>query len=215
MCLASFYLTFFVVDGDFEDDDLGAAAARAPAAAADDPDAALDDGGEGGAAGDPEAGLPGGGEEGEEEVPLDPEVLTIEPFHAPAAGGTTLTVHGHNLMGLEGEGVKAKVGGQDCLNTVAIDLETLTCALPPGGGVKLSVEVVRVLADDTRRSQPNTLFRCVWISDPRLRRPQPPTTLSEAELHSAVRHPNGAEHLPAPGGSAARAPPALRCVGDL
>ena len=38
-------------------------------------------------------------------------MLTIEPFHAPAARGTTLTVHGHNLMGLEG--VKAKVGGQD------------------------------------------------------------------------------------------------------
>ena len=133
----------------------------------------MDAGGEEG----PEAGLPGGGEEegdeGEEGAPLDPEVLTIEPFHAPAARGTTLTVHGHSLMGLEGEGVKAKVGGQDCLSTVAIDLETLTCALPPGGGVKLSVEVVRVLADDTRRSQPNTLFRCVWISDPRLR-PQPP-----------------------------------------
>ena len=110
-------------------------------------------------------GSDAGPEDTEED--LQPIVLTIEPYHGSAMGGTLLTIKGHNLAGIanlagnDGEGdseVYATVGGAPCLSTVALDSQVLTCVTPPGSGRKRSVAVVREDQGSKVESPPNTLF---------------------------------------------------------
>lgn len=51
----------------------------------------------------------------EDEGVMEPEVLTIQPFHGPPTGGVLVTIHGHNLRSSHGYGnPTAFVGGVTC-----------------------------------------------------------------------------------------------------
>ncbi|WZN59102.1 sialyltransferase [Chloropicon roscoffensis] len=95
---------------------------------------------------------------GSEAVELEPVILTIEPYHGPAAGGALITIMGHHLKRDDESEVKATVGGVPCLSTVPVDAETVVCETPPGAGDKQSVGVLRIGKDTQIETSPNTLF---------------------------------------------------------
>jgi hypothetical protein len=64
-------------------------------------------------------------------------VLNIQPFHGPALGGMSLTIHGHNLKSSHGYSQpEVFVGGEPCTELTVVDQEELTCLTPPGVGGK-------------------------------------------------------------------------------
>eukprot|EP00873_Tetraselmis_striata_P012139 jgi/Tetstr1/432403/TSEL_021800.t1 len=140
------------------------------------------DGGEGaagawsdvkGSEGEGEEGEGGEGEEGEEQEEGEsdaraaedadggrrpPEIINIEPFHGPAAGGLTLTVHGRFFMGVGEWTSSAFVNGRRCTSSDVLNYETLLCGLPQGVGGSLSVVVQKTVGGKVLSSPDNTLF---------------------------------------------------------
>ena len=183
-CACSFFVTCFLVDGDAGGD---AAVARAhiepanaaaafaprevgalvvPSVSLDDADAGADpDADDEEEDAEDEADDGGGGDDADDDGALQleapPIVLTVEPFHGAAIGGATVTVHGHNMRGPDGDGssVRCFIGGAACASTRVLDAETLTCVVPPSAGLHLSVSVRKVWPGHAEvSSAPNTLF---------------------------------------------------------
>jgi len=74
------------------------------------------------------------------------QVLNIQPFHGPALGGMSLTIHGHNLKSSHGYSQpEVFVGGEPCIDATVVDQEELTCITPPGVGGKCAPEVATPL----------------------------------------------------------------------
>jgi len=74
------------------------------------------------------------------------QVLNIQPFHGPALGGMSLTIHGHNLKSSHGYSQpEVFVGGEPCTDATVVDQEELTCITPPGVGGKCAPEVATPL----------------------------------------------------------------------
>ncbi|XRB04701.1 sialyltransferase [Pycnococcus provasolii] len=74
----------------------------------------------------------------DEEEDVEPEVVTIQPFHGVAIGGTVVTIRGKHFMGSD---VRAEVGGIACASTTVTDAETVLCTTPAGAGARLNVGV--------------------------------------------------------------------------
>uniref|UniRef100_A0A061RXE6 beta-galactoside alpha-(2,6)-sialyltransferase n=1 Tax=Tetraselmis sp. GSL018 TaxID=582737 RepID=A0A061RXE6_9CHLO len=103
-----------------------------------------------------------GDDEGGRVGAVRPEVTSVHPFTAPAAGGSVITISGFSLCRSESISTLAYVGGRSCGALQCLAAGSLECVLPGGVGRALDVSVVTFYdaggANTSTGSRPNTLF---------------------------------------------------------